>query len=571
MCGVHGGCRAAQNKFCPNCRESIELPTDRVRALTTEMRTLYQANSLSAGFWKRAPEELGGGDFRVVNNTMGCTGPAIVVFRCAPPDLAWEEMPAGWIQDGVIPVSVGKGTLVPSSRRVSASNGGARPRSTRPSGAPEMLPLEELASLRAAALAARYACAAVLASSPSGFVAGMKRAPAPTPPGNTLRPPPLPRARATYSCPPYPCPLLPSPHTCTRSILCASACASAVLALRLCGRVGAGAFAGSQLELMAERYVRDAKQIDAWVAGVTAGLANGSALSGPPPDGSSAPFALAMPTDGGVAHSSQSYPPSQPSMVPVGWEPCYGAHCYTTVDPRCATDRPYTAYLPQHKPDTYPGGYVAHPPSAHPPPTMPSDAPAPMHVLRTHAPPPPGSLVSDAQCAHSQHAQPPQHPAPAGYALHYTQPPPGYHYVTAPPGYFAASTGRAPPPGHYQHLEEAPTVTHYQPAQHSAVRPPPHHHRPAAFPPPGAYEYREPDASNAAAGATDARCEYRPDDGDAGVYVCDASGVGTAAVVAAAAAAGAASDASSDGGSASETAGAEYGQPEPARRRQRVV
>jgi len=114
-------------------------------------------------------------------------------------------------------------------------------------------------------------------------------------------------------------------------------------------------------------------------------------------------------------------------------------------------------------------------------------------------------------------------------------------------------------------------VTHYQPAQHSAVRPPPHHHRPAAFPPPGAYEYREPDASNAAAGATDARCEYRPDDGDAGVYVCDASGVGTAAVVAAAAAAGAASDASSDGGSASETAGAEYGQPEPARRRQRVV
>lgn len=291
----------------------------------------------------------------------------------------------------------------------------------------------------------------------------------------------------------------------------------------------------------------------------------------PPPDGSSAPFALAMPTDGGVAHSSQSYPPSQPSMVPVGWEPCYGAHCYTTVDPRCATDRPYTAYLPQHKPDTYPGGYVAHPPSAHPPPTMPSDAPAPMHVLRTHAPPPPGSLVSDAQCAHSQHAQPPQHPAPAGYALHYTQPPPGYHYVTAPPGYFAASTGRAPPPGHYQHLEEAPTVTHYQPAQHSAVRPPPHHHRPAAFPPPGAYEYREPDASNAAAGATDARCEYRPDDGDAGVYVCDASGVGTAAVVAAAAAAGAASDASSDGGSASETAGAEYGQPEPARRRQRVV
>ena len=99
-----------------------------MRALTEDMRALYSSNSLSAGFWKRAPASLGGGEFRLVNNTITCEGAWLVVYREAPPpDIPWAPMPESWVVDGSLRMSVAKGTLVPSSEL-------SYPSSRRPAG-----------------------------------------------------------------------------------------------------------------------------------------------------------------------------------------------------------------------------------------------------------------------------------------------------------------------------------------------------------------------------------------------------------------------------------------------------
>ena len=114
-----------KNKVCEACREAIDVPKWRVRALTEDMKVHYSSNSLSAGFWKHAPAELGSGEFRLVNNTITCNGPWLVVFRFAPPDLKWEPMPPEWIIGDVVRLAVAKGTLVPASELM--QNSGRRP------------------------------------------------------------------------------------------------------------------------------------------------------------------------------------------------------------------------------------------------------------------------------------------------------------------------------------------------------------------------------------------------------------------------------------------------------------
>ena len=90
------------------------MPAWRVRALRPEMQALY-ANSLRAGFWKRASATIGGGDVRIANNTITCDGPWLAVYKGMPPDLNWEKMPDEWVINEHVPLSVAKGTLVPTS------------------------------------------------------------------------------------------------------------------------------------------------------------------------------------------------------------------------------------------------------------------------------------------------------------------------------------------------------------------------------------------------------------------------------------------------------------------------
>ena len=76
----------------------------------------YTSNSLSAGFWKVAPQSLGGGEFRLLNNTVTCESPWLVVYREAPPDnVAWGIMPSQWQKNGAVHMMVAKGTLVPDA------------------------------------------------------------------------------------------------------------------------------------------------------------------------------------------------------------------------------------------------------------------------------------------------------------------------------------------------------------------------------------------------------------------------------------------------------------------------
>ena len=104
-----------KNHFCARCRETIEVNASHVRALMPESHHLY-VNTLSVGFWKRASPTIGGGDVRVVNNTITCDGPWLVIYREDPPDdLSWAPMPKEWVREGMVHLCVAKGTLVPAS------------------------------------------------------------------------------------------------------------------------------------------------------------------------------------------------------------------------------------------------------------------------------------------------------------------------------------------------------------------------------------------------------------------------------------------------------------------------
>jgi len=113
--GFQSGKAHFKNKFCAHCRKGITVPSCRVRALTPDLRSLYQ-NYLRAGFWKQSPAAIGGGQVRIANNTITCDGPWLVVYRrdCPVPELPWEALPVEWLgEDDQIKFSVAKGTLVP--------------------------------------------------------------------------------------------------------------------------------------------------------------------------------------------------------------------------------------------------------------------------------------------------------------------------------------------------------------------------------------------------------------------------------------------------------------------------
>jgi len=103
-----------KNKFCARCREGIEVPVRRIRALTADQKRQVH-NSLQTGFWKRAPAGMGGGEVRIANNTITCDGPWLAVFRHDPPPIAFELLPPKWQRDDVVKLVVAKGTLVPSA------------------------------------------------------------------------------------------------------------------------------------------------------------------------------------------------------------------------------------------------------------------------------------------------------------------------------------------------------------------------------------------------------------------------------------------------------------------------
>ena len=104
-----------KNKFCANCRACLPVPLTHIRALSQEQAIRF-VNKRTEGFWNIAPASMGGGAYRVVNNTAGCVGPLLVLFReAAPPNIQASMIPEQWANDeGYLCLSVAKGTLVPA-------------------------------------------------------------------------------------------------------------------------------------------------------------------------------------------------------------------------------------------------------------------------------------------------------------------------------------------------------------------------------------------------------------------------------------------------------------------------
>ena len=81
-----------KNNFCDNCRDCIMVPLAQVCALSAEQAACF-VNKRSKGFWNYAPASMGGGQYRIINNTAGCIGPWLALFREEPPHLAWSAHP----------------------------------------------------------------------------------------------------------------------------------------------------------------------------------------------------------------------------------------------------------------------------------------------------------------------------------------------------------------------------------------------------------------------------------------------------------------------------------------------
>lgn len=129
------GKRHFKTKFCAACRQEVVVPASRVRALVGAALHRQFVNKHSGGVWTRMSEQLGGGGYRVINNTGGCVSPVLVVFDGAPPpQLAWQPLPKEWVSDeGNVSLLVSRGTLIPT-----ASVQRERSPANRATAAPEM-------------------------------------------------------------------------------------------------------------------------------------------------------------------------------------------------------------------------------------------------------------------------------------------------------------------------------------------------------------------------------------------------------------------------------------------------
>ena len=103
-----------KNKFCDSCRTCILVPLTHIRALSRKQAVCF-VNKRTEGFWNIAPANMGGAAYRIVNNTAGCVGPWLALFREPPPDIHGSVMPEQWATDeGYLRLCVAKGTLVPA-------------------------------------------------------------------------------------------------------------------------------------------------------------------------------------------------------------------------------------------------------------------------------------------------------------------------------------------------------------------------------------------------------------------------------------------------------------------------
>jgi hypothetical protein len=101
-------------KFCLNCQWTMAIPATRVRPLTDDLRHTL-SNRRSFGMWTVSSRAMGAFQYRIVNNTMGCARPALIIFEKEPPSrIAWSEVDPNLVDEhGRVPMCVSKGTVIP--------------------------------------------------------------------------------------------------------------------------------------------------------------------------------------------------------------------------------------------------------------------------------------------------------------------------------------------------------------------------------------------------------------------------------------------------------------------------
>lgn len=108
------GRRHFKTKFCPSCKWTTTVPTDRVCTLSDELAFTLE-NRRSGGVWTVAPKRMGAFRYRIVNNTRGCVAPPLVIFQTPRrSQFAGRELDTGLEDEkGLVHLCVNKGTLVP--------------------------------------------------------------------------------------------------------------------------------------------------------------------------------------------------------------------------------------------------------------------------------------------------------------------------------------------------------------------------------------------------------------------------------------------------------------------------
>ena len=106
-----------KNKVCSNCRrDGIYVPMDRVRVLPKALHEDF--SNTSEGLWSAPPAGYSQlPHFRLVNQTVKCTGPRLLLFQKAPPPdngrIQWGKWPIAWGGGDLVHFIISKGTLLP--------------------------------------------------------------------------------------------------------------------------------------------------------------------------------------------------------------------------------------------------------------------------------------------------------------------------------------------------------------------------------------------------------------------------------------------------------------------------
>lgn len=114
--GKFPNCFGAKNfktKFCENCCNGMRVSCATVFVLGDGLLQKL-TNRRAEGIWSVTKFHNELVRYRVINNTKGCVGPKVVIFKEVPLELDFTPLPEGWVSaDGFVNVCVSKGTIVP--------------------------------------------------------------------------------------------------------------------------------------------------------------------------------------------------------------------------------------------------------------------------------------------------------------------------------------------------------------------------------------------------------------------------------------------------------------------------